>query len=185
VRGDEADVLARAMIANGSLPPTLLEFGKGAARLVGYGWDMAKIAALVPPAVSNGDAKKALKFAVEALEINDAPLDVKKAVAEGVDGVSVSPALAVAVTRKNRIQAGEIIREEAARAKAAGKKVASRPKGAGKVTRAKAAAAEANDKLLRVGDRMAAGILDDRSAADVDWLALERLAKSWQKQRGA
>jgi ParB-like chromosome segregation protein Spo0J len=179
VRGDEADVLARAVLANGGLPPTVLEFGKAAERLLSYGWTEDKISRFVPPSITRGDARKALKFTQDAIELHHAPLEVKKAVAEGVDGVKVSPALAVAATKKNRLQAGEIIKEEVAKAKSAGKKVAARPKGAGKATKAKAVKAQSDDKLMRLGDKMSALILGEHT----DYEALEKAANAWNKAR--
>lgn len=180
VRGDEADVLARAMLANGGLPPTLLEFGKAGERLRNYGWSFEKIAALVPPSITGGDARKALRFAQDAVELQQAPLEVKEAVAHGVDGVQVSPALAVAATRKNRVMAGEIIREEAKKAKAAGRKVAKRAKGEGKAAKERKEKTASVNKLTEAGDTMARLILSDDG---VDFAELEKAAKQWRKAR--
>jgi ParB-like chromosome segregation protein Spo0J len=180
VRGDEAEVLARAMLANGGLPPTLLEFGKAAERLLGYGWTLEKIAQYVPPSVTGGDGSKALKFAQDAVELHQAPLEVKEQVAHGIDGVTVTPALALSATRKGRLMAPEVIKKAAAEAKAKGKKVASRPKGDGPAAKAKTEKQLALEKQLNLGDRMAKLILGENS--DVD--SMERAAKQWQRMRG-
>jgi ParB-like chromosome segregation protein Spo0J len=179
VKGDEADILARSMIDNGGLPPTMLEFGAAVRRLQKFGWELERIAKYVPVHIAETPSR-ALRFVQDALELDQAPLAVKEAVRDGVDGVAVSPALAVAVTRKNRIQAAEIIKDEVAKAKAAGKTEAKRPKGAGKATKAKAVAADHTDKLMKLGDRMAAGLLTTESIA---WDKLEALAKQWAKLR--
>jgi hypothetical protein len=62
------------------------------------------------------------------VELQQAPLAVKDAVAHGVDGVGVSTPLALSATRKNRIMAEEIIKDAVSEAKSKGKAVARRPK---------------------------------------------------------
>jgi len=86
-----------------------------------------------------------MKYVKDAADLHEAPLAVKEAVAHGIDGVAVSAALALAATKKNRLQAGEILKQDAGRAKAAGKKTATRPKGIGKAGKAKAVK-EAKDR---------------------------------------
>jgi ParB-like chromosome segregation protein Spo0J len=126
-RGDEAAVLAKAMVAGGSLPPTQLEFGRAAERLINYGWTVERIAALTPPHLGL-KGRKAKRFVNDAVELQQAPLAVKDAVAHGVDGVGVSTPLALSATRKNRIMAEEIIKDAVSDAKSKGKSVARRPK---------------------------------------------------------
>jgi hypothetical protein len=174
-KGDEAEVLAKSMIANGSLPPTKLEFGQAAARLLAYGWTKERVAEYTPPHI-NGNRAKVVRYVAEAVELHEAPIDVKKAVSGG----EVTPALALKVTRENRMQAGEIIKQETEKAKASGKAVAKRPKGAGKVTKARVQAAESEDKLLKQGDRMASLILQDQA----NWQDTVRAAKAWNTLRG-
>jgi ParB-like chromosome segregation protein Spo0J len=177
IRGDEAEIRAKSMIANGALPPTMIEFGKAAAQLRDWGWSEGRISQFTPPHVRA--TKKAGQYVRDALELNDAPLDVKQAVREGIDGVKITPALAVAVSKGNRINAGEILRNEAAKAKAKGKKVAHRPKGEGKATKAAKAAVAKTVDLMEIGDRMASNVL-----ANTSYPAICQLARQWQKARG-
>ena len=177
-KGDEASVLAKSLIANGGLPPTLLEFGRAAERLQAFGWSVERIAALTPPHLGLNGAK-AKRYVQEAVELQQAPIAVKKAVKEGIDGVAVSPALALAATRKNRIMAPQIIEEEAKKAKAAGKTQAKRPKGAGKVAKAKAVEQAKVVSLEEIGDKLA----DEMLALTADRELVE-LARSWNRLRG-
>jgi ParB-like chromosome segregation protein Spo0J len=179
VKGDEATLLAASMTANGSLPPTHLEFGAAAKRLKAYGWDEELIAKYVPVTVAS-DPARALKFVRDSIELEEAPLEVKDIVRGGVDGVAVSPALAVAVTKKNRLMAAEVLKEEAKRAKVAGKTVAKRPKGIGRAGKAKEAKETHREALERTGDRMADQIL----AMEEPTTALKSSAKAWNQQRG-
>lgn len=187
VRGDEPTVLANSIIDNGGLLPSILEFGQAFSRLGAYGWDVERIANYVPTSVANTHAK-ARKFVQDALELHEAPLEVKEAVAKGVEGVTVSPAAAVAATRKGRLLAGENLRQAAKAAKAAGKTTVRRPKGEGKAAKAKKSAAEEMEKLLRIGDRMAEQVLSllgmmQNIGQAVRFSAAERLARQWQKGR--
>ena len=177
-KGDEAEILAKSMVANGSLPPTLLEFGKAAERLIAFGWDEKRIAALTPPHLGL-KGKKAVGYVKQAVELQQAPLAVKEAVAHGVEGVEVSPALAIQATRKSRTEAPTIIAEAAKEAKAKGKKKAMRPKTAGKATKAKAAKEAKVRSLEEIGDSMAKAILDDVFNTD----RLEKVATEWRSAR--
>jgi len=153
-KGDEAAVLAKSLIANGGLPPTLLEFGRAAERLQAFGWSVERIASLTPPHLGLNGAK-AKRYVKEAVELQQAPIAVKKAVSEG----KASPALALAVTRKNRMMAAEIVEERVQKAHAEGKTEAKRPKGAGKVAKAKAVEQAKVVSLEGIGDSMADWIL--------------------------
>jgi ParB family transcriptional regulator, chromosome partitioning protein len=181
VKGDEAEIRAKSMIANGALPPTQLEFGKAAAQLRAYGWTDERIGDFTPPHIAI-NKKRATKYVKDAVDLHEAPLEVKDIVAHGVDGVKVSPALALAATKKNRLQAAEILKEDAGKAKAKGKTVATRPKGAGKATKAKAAKEAATVDLFTLGDRLAAQVLETGQTGN--WDKPERLARQWQKARG-
>lgn len=174
VKGDEADILARSIIDNAGLPPTMLEFGVAARRLEKFGWEPEAIAKLVPVTIATTPAK-ALKFVKDALELEAAPLEVKKQVREGVNGTKVSPALAVAATKKNRLMAPQIIEEAAKEAKAKGKAEAKRPKGPGKVAKAKEAVEKKHRSLEKIGDAMAEEIVS--TPADMKLLA--RLSDEW------
>jgi ParB family chromosome partitioning protein len=181
-KGDEAEILAKSMVANGSLPPTVLEFGSAAERLMAFGWDAGKIAALTPPHLGL-KGRKAEQYVKQAVELQQAPIAVKEAVAHGVEvegkKIAVSPALAVQETRKSREKAPEALKKAAVEAKAAGKKEAKRPKGAGKITKAKVEAEKRVRSLEKIGDDLAKAILDD--AFDVD--RLQKLAAEWQCAR--
>lgn len=177
-KGDEASVLAKSLVENSGLPPSILEFGKAAERLLAFGWTMERIATLTPPHLGL-KGKHAKRFVRDAVELQQAPLEVKDAVKKGMDGVQVSPALAVSATRKNREKASEIIKTEVQKAKASGKKKATRPKGEGKIGRQKKADEKRQRSLETIGDAMAAEIL--KSKFDLD--RLEKLAAEWQMRR--
>lgn len=179
VKGDEAEVRAKSMIANGALPPTQLEFGKAAAQLQAYGWDDGRIAAYTPPHIAQ-NRRRARQYVREAVELHQAPLAVKEAVQKGVDGIKVSPALAVTATRKNPLMAVEVIRGQVEKAKAAGKTEAHRPKGAGAKTRARQEESARVDSLLATGDRLAELCLSDHA----EWEEIERVARRWKRVRG-
>lgn len=178
VKGSEDEIRAKSMVANGALPPTQLEFGKAATQLKGWGWDEERIAKFTPPHIA-GNPKKAKQYVKDALELHEAPLAVKDAVAHGIDGVAVSPALALSATRQNRMMSGEILKEEAAKARAKGKKVANRPKGMGKVQKAALTKAEKTAKLLEIGDKMAEAILHEFPPSVPEG----QLGRKWQKAR--
>ena len=179
IKGDEADILAKSILDNTALPPTMLEFGKAVQRLVNFGWELEAVAKIVPSTIAS-DATKALRFVKDSLELHQAPIEVKKAVSEGVEGVQVSPALALAATRKNRIMSSEIVKEAAKEAKAKGKKVARRPKGDGVATKAKKAKAAETDAVLEAADKLAELALDD----DVLLADVKKAAKYYLKVRG-
>ena len=179
IRGDEATVLAKSIIDNTALPPTLLELGSALQRLLDYGWEMEKVAKCVPPSLAS-DPAQALQLAGKALTLNSAPLEVKQAVKEGVDGVQVSPGLAVALTKKNPLQAAQKIKEAAQEAKSKGKKVARRPKGAGVATKRKEQEKASARELLEAADKMADLALND----DVMWESVARAARAYNKLRG-
>ena len=179
VKGDEAEVLAKSMIANGSLAPTKLEFGQAAVRLLAYGWSKEKVSQYTPPHIA-ANPVRARRYVEEAVELHQAPLGVKSAIRDGVDGVEISPALALKVTRENRMMASEIVQEAAKEAKAKGKKVAKRPKGDGVKAREKHETANREEKLLKIGDTMAIAILAASESSGVDC----DLALSWQGLRG-
>ena len=171
VNGDEAEVLAASMIANGALPPTQIEFGSAAKRLMALGWPVEKVAEYTPPHIAK-DPRKAARYVKEAVELHNAPLDVKKAVKEGVDGVTVSPALALQAVRKSPLHASEEIAAQAAQAKSKGQKVAKRAKTLGK-------AGKAQEQLLRMGDAMA-----DEGLAGSHSVRFDSAAKTWNRLRG-
>lgn len=178
VKGDEAEVLAASMIANGALPPTQLEFGSAAKRLMALGWPVEKVAQYTPPHIAK-DAKKAVRYVKDAVELHNAPLDVKKAVKEGVDGVEVSPALALQAVRKSPLHASEEIASAAAQAKSKGQKVAKRPKGPGKATKAREQALSRQEQLEKWGDIMA-----EEGLASSHTVRFDSAAKAWNRLRG-
>lgn len=127
VDGDEAEMLAASMVANGGLPPTKLEFGNAAARLLKLGWTPDKVSLYVPAHIGLTAAMKR-RYVTEAVELHQAPLEVKKAVKEGIDGVKISEPAALAATRKDRTTAADTLAKQAKEAKAKGKTEVKRAK---------------------------------------------------------
>ena len=156
VKGDEAEIRAKSMIANGALPPNQLEFGKAAAQLRSYGWDNDRIAAYTPPHIAQNKAR-AKRYVEDAIELHQAPLEVKEAVQKGVDGVKVSAALAVAATRHGRLTAADTIRP------AGGQGEGCREGGSQPTEGGRGAKTKAKIDLLAIGDRMAAIVCDPKS----------------------
>lgn len=159
VKGDEATVLGRSLMDNTGLPPTLLEIGVAVERLVNYGWPMEKIAHCIPPSLAS-DPAKALRVAKKALDLQQAPIAVKEAVANGVDGVKVSPARAVAEAKKNPLTAATRLQEAAKEAKAKGQTEVKREKGDGKATKAKQSKEKSIAECLKLADALADVALD-------------------------
>jgi len=179
VAGDEADMLAASMVANGSLPPTKIEFGAAADRLLKLGWTKEKVALYIPAHIGV-KGFKAARYVEDAVELHHAPISVKKAVQEGKDGVRLSEPAALKIARENPLDPEPAIDAEVARAKAAGKTEAKRPKGAGAATKAKEADEEQRRTLEKIGDEMA----DEIVSVPFDLEKLERLAAEWHKTRG-
>jgi len=181
-KGDEVAVLKKSLIANNGLPLTVLELGKAAERLMAHGQTAEEIAAYIAPHLGY-TPQKAVKHVKDAVELQQAPIAVKEAVAHGVEvegeNVAVSPSLAVHATRKSREKAPEIIKEAAVKAKAAGKKEAKRPKTEGPAAAKKAAAVIHVRALEKIGDDMAKEILKVPFDLDI----LESLADEWKTAR--
>ena len=181
-KGDEAAVLAKSISENSGLPPTILEFGRAAERLQAFGWDAKRIAACLPPHLGL-KGKKAEQYVKQAVELQQAPMAVKDAVAHGVEvegeKIGVSPSLAISATRKSREKAPEIIKAAVKKAKDQGKTTAKREKTAGRVTKAKAEAEKRTRTLEKIGDDMSKEILRERFDVEV----LEALAEEWRHAR--
>lgn len=162
-KGDEVAVLKKSLIANNGLPLKVLELGKAAERLIALGQTVEEIAAYMAPHLGF-TPKRTEKHIKDAVELQQAPIAVKEAVAKGVEvegeKITVSPALAVQATRKSREKAPEIIKEAVTKAKKAGKKTAKREKTAGKATKAKSAEKQSVEKLLLLADSLADVALD-------------------------
>jgi ParB-like chromosome segregation protein Spo0J len=180
VQGDEQKVFAKGLLDNGGLPPTKLEFGKAVDRLLGWGWTVEDVMPYVPAHVGV-KGSKAKRYITEARDLHNAPVEVKNAVRNGVDGVKVSESLALAATRKGPTKAVETIREEVQKAKAKGEAVAKRPKGAGEATKKKTATAELTVKLLQLADILAEMILDDNVLLE----DVQKKARQFQRLRKA
>ena len=181
-KGDEVAVLKKSLIANNGLPLTVLELGKAAERLMAHGQTIEEIAAYMAPHLGFS-TRKTEKHVKDAVELQQAPIAVKEAVAHGVEvegeTVAVSPALAVQSVRKNREKASEIIKEAVTKAKSEGKHEAKRAKTPGKITKAKAAVEEKVRALVEIGDDMAGEILK----IPFDSERLEDLAKEWMMRK--
>lgn len=178
VKGDEADVLAKSMVANGALPPTQIEFGRAAARLLAYGWSEDKVALYTPPHIAQ-NASKARRYVRDAVSLHEAPIAVKEAVQHGVDGVKVSPALALQAARKSPLHAEEEIKKVVEKSKASGRKVAKREKGEGQVAKAKKQVASRQEQLEKIGDRLADGVISEEIRGP-----LRSAAQAWNQLRG-
>jgi hypothetical protein len=159
VKGDEATILAWSIIDNTGLPPTLLELGKALQQLLNWNWPMERVAKCVPPSITT-DPAKAIRVAKKALDLNAAPLAVKQAVKEGIDGVKVSEGRAVAEAKKNPLTAAQNLATAASRAKAKGETTLKREKGQGKAGKAKAAEKHSVEKLIQLADALADVALD-------------------------
>ena len=159
VKGDEVYLLKRSILRNTGLAPTLLELGKALQQLVDLKLPMEEVLKCVPPSITT-DPAKALRVAKKALDLNAAPIAVKKAVKEGIGGVKVSEGRAVAEAKKNPLTAAENLATAASEAKAKGKTVLMREKGPGKATKAKAATAKQVEEWLKLADAMADVALD-------------------------
>jgi hypothetical protein len=159
VKGDEVYLLKRSILRNTGLAPTLLELGKALQQLIDLGQPLDEVVKCVPPSITT-DPKKAIKVANKALDLNAAPVEVKKAVKEGIGGVKVSEARAVSETRKNSLLAAQSLATAASKAKSEGKTVLKREKGPGKATKAKAAERNTVEQCLALADALAAVVLD-------------------------
>lgn len=110
--GNEAERLIIAMTANTGKPLSKWESGGGFQRLIGYGWDEAKIAQRLG---------YSLRFIKEALELADAPEAVKHLLSEQ----AVTPSLALAELRtKPADEAIASMRQKVVEARANGQKTA-------------------------------------------------------------
>jgi hypothetical protein len=173
VKGDEAYLLKRSILRNTGLAPTLLELGKALQQLVDLGQQIEDVVKCVPPSITT-DPKKAIQVAKKALALNGAPLAVKKAVREGIDGVKVSEARAVAETRRDPLMAAQKLAQAAFEAKANGKGILVREKGPGAATKAKEAEQESMEECLELADTLAEAVLDSsRDRNDLRYCAEE------------
>ncbi len=108
--GDEAQRLVLALTANTGKPLSSWEIGVAFQKFINFGWTEEKIASQLG---------YALRFVKEALELSDAPADVKYLLSEQ----AVTPSLAIATLRKSGSGASLILKAavEKARAKKPGK----------------------------------------------------------------
>ncbi len=179
VKGDEAVIRAKSMVANGALPPSKLEFGKAAQLLRDYGWTDEQIEPYCPPHIRMRGIKHAKRFIKDAVDLHNAPIAIKDAVKNGVDGIKVSPAAAVAIARKHPLEAADFLKQKAAEAKATGKTEINRDKTDGVTIKAKKAAEAKTQDLFLMGDRLADLVLGE----SMDWDAMLETAKAWKKGR--
>jgi hypothetical protein len=179
VKGDEVYLIKRSILRNTGLAPTLLELGKALQQLVDLGQPLEDVVKCVPPSITT-DPRKAIKVAKKALDLNAAPIALKKAVKEGIEGVKISEPAAVKIARENPINAEESVKREVAKAKAAGKKEVKRPKGQGKAGKAKEARENKQKHLERLGDQMA----DEINAYKESTASMKGTAGAWNQIRG-
>ena len=177
---NEGDWLATSMIANGAMPPTKLEFGQAADRLMKLGWSAERLVAYIPSYVSGKQPSQAVRWVNEAVELHRAPEPVKAAMRDGVDGVVLSEAAALKVARENPIEAERVIHEAVSEAKQHGKTVVSRPKGAGVATKAKVENEGNYKKWIELADAMMRIALDPH----LDISEVEIAARAYKKARG-
>lgn len=159
VKGDEVYLLKRSILRNTGLAPTLLDLGKVLQQLIDLGQPVEEVVKYVPPSITT-DPARAIRIAKKALDLNAAPLAVKQAVKEGIDGVKVSEGRAVAEAKKNPLTAAQNLATAASKAKAKGETTLKREKGAGKATKAKAAEKHSVEKLFQLADALADVALD-------------------------
>lgn len=114
---NEAERLMLAITSNTGKALSKLEAGAAYVRLQKYGWEIPEIARRCAVTVRHVN---------EAIELNDAPQDVKQL----VSSKAVSPALALDEVRKSGSKAATTLRErvEQVKAKRGAKAVASRPR---------------------------------------------------------
>lgn len=159
VKGDEVYLLKRSILRNTGLAPTLLDLGKVLQQLIDLGQPVEEVVKYVPPSITT-DPEKAIRVAKKALDLNAAPLAVKQAVKEGIDGVKVSEGRAVAEAKKNPLTAAQNLATAASKAKAKGETTLKREKGAGKATKAKVAEKKSVEEWLQLADSLADVALD-------------------------
>lgn len=120
--GDESERLLKAIIANTGKPLSKWEIGASFRKFVNFGWEPEQI------------AKKTgynVRYVKEALELSDAPQEVKQMLSQQ----AVTPSLALAHVRESGSGAVETLKVAVAKAKpdAKGKKTAKREKKVEKV----------------------------------------------------
>ncbi len=113
--GNEVERLVMALTANTGKPLSKWEAGTAFKRLANFGWESYEIAA---------ELGYSERFVKEAIELTDAPEEVKHILSEG----AVTPSLVRYHMRKSGGNLTLTIREEVAKAKARGKKTAKRTK---------------------------------------------------------
>lgn len=107
-RGNDADRVAYMLTSAEGLPLTPLEKAKQFRRLIGFGWDVAQVAAKVG---------RTTGYVSELLLLSEANSDVQRAVTDN----EVAAHLAVKMVRQHGERAGAVIAKHLAEAKAAGR----------------------------------------------------------------
>lgn len=113
--GNETERLVLAITANTGKPLSKWEIGSAFKRLASFGWDTPKIAK---------ELGFQERFVSEAIELTDAPEEVKHLLSEG----AVTPSLVQYHMRKSGGSLTLTLREKVSEAKAKGKKTAKREK---------------------------------------------------------
>ena len=179
VKGDEVYLLKRSILRNTGLAPTLLDLGKVLQQLIDLGQPVEEVVKYVPPSITT-DPARAIRIAKKALDLNAAPLAVKQAVKEGIDGVKVSEGRAVAEAKKNPLTAAQNLATAASKPKAKGETTLKREKGQGKAGKAKAAEKHSVEKLFQLADSLADVALD----LTLDRGEVVACAEAYNKSRG-
>jgi len=177
VSGDEAAILVESMLSNCGKPPSQLEFGEGASKLLALGWSEERIMTLVPPHVGLSTDRAKMLYVKTAVELQNAPLEVKKMVKEGVDGVEITPARAISETRKGKAGAAERIRTAVSEAKANGLSSVKRDK----APAAHKAKAETSSLVLFAAEGLAVAV--DRWIEDATPAAEDALVAAHKEYR--
>lgn len=117
--GNEQDRLLTAITANTGKPLSKWELGTAFQKLYRFGWSEAQIAT---------KTGYAIRFITEAMELADAPEEIKQL----LSSQAVTPSLALAELRANGAAAVDSLRSRAQAAHSAGQKTAKRAKVASK-----------------------------------------------------
>jgi ParB/RepB/Spo0J family partition protein len=150
---NEADRLLISLTSNTGKPLSKWEIGGAFRRLIAFAW--------TPKQIADKTGYKE-RFITEAMELTDAPDDVKHLLSEA----AVTPSLALSVIRKSGGKATLILREKVEKAKAAGKKTAARDTKPPRNT--------LKDATFALFKSLSEGEIADLDNTDVEFISVER-----------